>query len=117
MNINIPSNAEELYRNSHGCVYQCDLTNKIYIEFGESLTAFRINNFLNFKQLVDKIDIHTMIFNLSDEYDYEVVQAPHSNTKYVLTLCEIINLRELLIGAKFAMYVNRTINELFEVYV
>jgi Mrp family chromosome partitioning ATPase len=108
----IPHTAEELFSNAHGAVYQCDVSNKIYVSFAGNVTAFKVNNFIKFKQMVDSVNIHTMIFNLSDEYDYEVVDTPHAANKYVLTLCELIHLRELLAGARFALYVNTTLHTL-----
>lgn len=102
----------ELYVNPHGGVYQCDKTNRICVHFAETITRFRIDNFLNFKKLIDDVDIHTMIFDLSDDYDHEVIDLPNASKKIKLTLCEIIHLRELLEGAKFAIYVNDFVSEI-----
>lgn len=102
----------ELYVNDHGGVYQCDKTNRICVHFAGTITRFRIDNFLNFKKLVDGVDIYTMIFDLSDEFDSEVIDLPNASKQIKLTLCEIIHLRELLDGAKFALYVNDVVSEI-----
>lgn len=94
----------ELYVNNYGAVYQCDRTNRICVHFADTIASFRIDNFLNFKKLVDGVDIHTMIFDLSDDCDHELIDLPNASKKIKLTLCEIIHLRELLEGAKFALY-------------
>ena len=102
----------ELYVNQHGGVYQCDKTNRICVHFADTVTRFRIDNFLNFKKLVDGVDIHTMIFDLSDACDHELIDLPNASKKIKLTLCEIIHLRELLDGAKFSLYVNEFLAEI-----
>ncbi|MFN8347591.1 MAG: hypothetical protein U0X91_21485 [Spirosomataceae bacterium] len=56
-----------LYTNAGGTTYQCDRTARILVEFGGGVMAFKIRDFLIFKRKVDSIDLHAMIFNLSDE--------------------------------------------------
>ncbi len=104
----------ELYSSIHGVVYQCDKTHRIIVHFGGKNTLFRIQNFLSFKKMVDSVDIHSMIFNLSDEFDYGLIDAPDADTRFRLTLCEILHLRELLEGSCFALYVEQTLAEIFE---
>lgn len=104
----------ELVENEKGGVYQCDKTNRIYVCYATTVAAFRIDNFLNFKRIVDGVDIHQMIYNLSDDCDYEIIDLPNASKKIKLTLCEIIHLRELLESAKFALYVNSFLSEIFE---
>ncbi len=112
MTPNIENFGTELYINQYGGVYQCDKTNRVHVHFAGSVTRFRIDNFLNFKKLVDEVDIHTMIFDLSDEHDYEVIDLPNASRKIKLTICEIIHLRDLLDGAKFALYVHDFVSEI-----
>lgn len=99
------NNQDDLYSNEYGSVSQCDVTNRISVRFANTTTSFRIDNFLNFKRLVDGVDIQTMIFDLSDVGDFSIIDAPNANHQFKLTLCEIIHLRQLLDGAKFALYV------------
>lgn len=104
----------ELFENEKGGVYQCDKTNRIYVCFASTVAAFRIDNFLNFKRIVDSVDIYQMIYDLSDACDYEIIDLPNASKKIKLTLCEVIHLRELLEGAKFALYVNDFLSEIFD---
>ncbi len=101
----------ELYTNSKGTTYQCDRSARIMVEFAGYKMAFRINDFLNFKQKVDNVDLHAMIFNLSDEYDFEVIEAPQANLSLKLTLCDLVHLRELLEGTKFMLELNSLLYE------
>lgn len=74
--------------------------------------CFRIQDFLNFRRFINKIDIRSKIFDLSDESDYEFVEAPQLNIYQKLTLCELIQLRELVNGTHFAIELNSMIHEL-----
>lgn len=101
----------ELYTNAKGTAYQCDRSARIMVEFGGYTMAFKINDFLLFKCKVDSVDLHAMIFNLSDEYDFEIIEAPQANLSLKLTLCDLVNLRDLLAGAKFMLELNSLLYE------
>ncbi|HEV7381919.1 MAG TPA: hypothetical protein VGN64_19110 [Dyadobacter sp.] len=73
---------------------------------------FRIHDFLNFRRFINKIDIRSRLFDLSDESDYEFVEAPQVNIYKKLTLCELIQLRELVNGTHFAIELNSMLHEL-----
>jgi hypothetical protein len=80
--------------------------------FGDMEASFRIQDFLNFRRFINKIDIHSRLFDLSDESDYEFVEAPQLNIYQKLTLCELIQLRELVNGTHFAIELNSLLHEL-----
>ncbi|GAB3325159.1 hypothetical protein GCM10027299_22950 [Larkinella ripae] len=101
----------ELFANSKGVSYQCDTTNRIVIQFGEARVSLRISDFLTFKKRVDSVDIHTMIFNTDDAYDVEVIDAPRTDHLFVLSLCDLIALRDLLAGTRFSLDLNTLLNE------
>lgn len=101
----------ELYTNTKGATYQCDRSARIVVEFGGGMMAFKINDFLNFKRKVDNVDLHAMIFNLSDEYDFEIIETPHANLSLKLTLCDLVHLRDLLAGTKFMLDLNSLLYE------
>ena len=112
----IESSKVELYRTNKGQAYQCNLTNRIFLEFGGMTTAFKVHNFINFKRLIDQINIIDKLYDLSDEADFDIVKAPNSNQTFTLHLCDLIHLRELLSGARFALYVNSFLNEVLGEY-
>ena len=112
----LESPREELYKTAKGCVQQCDLTNRILLEFGGVTTSFKVHNFINFKRLIDEVNIIDKLYDLSDEADFDVIEAPNGNYTFTLHLCDIIHLRELLSGAKFALYVNSFLCEVLGEY-
>jgi hypothetical protein len=101
----------ELYRVAHGVSWQCDLTNRIYVQFKETTASFRIQDFFSFQRKVKSINIHEMIYNLSDEFDFELVEAPQNSISMQLTLREIIELRDLLAGTRFVITLNSFLRE------
>ena len=106
------NNPNELFSTTKGFSFQCDTTSRIILHFGEIEASFRIHDFLNFRRFVNKIDIQSKIFDLSDESDYEFVEAPQSNIYQKLTLCELIQLRELVNGTHFAIELNSLLHKL-----
>ena len=112
----IESSKVELYRTNKGQAYQCNLTNRIFLEFGGMTTAFKVHNFINFKRLIDQINIIDKLYDLSDEADFDMIKAPNTNQTFTLHLCDLIHLRELLSGARFALYVNSFLNEVLGEY-
>jgi hypothetical protein len=104
--------SNELFSTSKGYSFQCDTNSRIVVRFGDMEASFRIQDFLNFRRFINQIDIHSKIFDLSDESDYEFVEAPQVNIYQKLTLCEVIQLRELVNGTHFAIELNSLLHEL-----
>ena len=109
------NNRNELFSTSKGFSFQCDKSSRIVICFGEMIASFRIQDFLNFRRLVNNIDIKSRIFDLSDESDFEFVEAPQLNINQKLTLCELIQLRELVNGTHFAIELNSLLHTILYV--
>jgi len=105
-------NPNELFSTSKGFSFQCDITSRIIVNFGEMEAAFKIHDFLNFRRFINKIDIQSRLFDLSDESDYEFVEAPQLNIYQRLTLCELIQLRDLINGTHFAIELNSLLHQL-----
>lgn len=101
----------ELFSTAKGYSVQCDLTSRIILHFGEIKAPFKIQDFLNFRRFINSIDIHSKIFDLSDESDYEFVEAPQLNIGHKMTLCEVIQLRELVNGTHFAIELNSMLHQ------
>ena len=101
----------ELYRTAKGTSWQCDLTNRIHLQFGETHIAFKMRDFSVFQRKVLAINIHERLYDLSDEGDFEIIEAPQHGLSLQVTLCDLIQLRELLDGTKFALKLNSLLHE------
>ncbi|HEX8378571.1 MAG TPA: hypothetical protein VF602_12200 [Pedobacter sp.] len=101
----------EVYRTNCGSVSQCNKTNTYILEFLGSSTAFKAINFLDFSKRVNQLDLEEMIFSTLAASDVALIMPAYCDRCFVLTLTEVLNLQELLSGAKFALHLNSVIWE------
>lgn len=104
----------ELFQTDKGIAYQCDTTNRILLKFDSFELGLRIQQFQHLRRSLNQIDIKFRLFDLSDESDHLLVEAPMVNFQKRLTLCDIIQLRELVNGTYFALELNSILHELLE---
>ncbi|NIJ53121.1 hypothetical protein [Dyadobacter arcticus] len=102
----------ELFSTAKGFSVQCDLTSRVILQFDDLNASFKIKDFLTFRRFINSIDIRSKLFDLSDESDFEFVEAPQLNIYHKLTLCELIQLRELVNGTHFAIELNSLLHQL-----
>lgn len=92
-----------LFETEKGYSYQCDLTNSIIINFVDTVSSYKIHDFLIFQRKVNNVDILNMLYDLSDKSDAQLIETTKRNFSRNLTICEIVQLRELLNGTKFTL--------------
>jgi hypothetical protein len=100
-----------LFENKKGFSYQCELTNTIVVNFDGIITSYKIRDFLIFQRMVNSVNVLDMLYNLSDEGDYKLIEATKRNFSKELTICEIVQLRDLLNGTKFTLVLNSMVLE------
>lgn len=101
----------ELFRTEKGAVYQCDATQRLILEFWDTHTALSTRDFAQFRRMVNMIDVRQMALSTGSAYDVEILTPPRSERCYVLTLCEIVHLRELLNGSQLMLDLNSMLRE------
>ena len=111
MTSNVPQTYQEVYRTDKGVVYQCDASSRLVLEFWGTHTQLSARDFVQFRRMVETIDVRQMALSTSAADDVEILAPPRSERCYVLTLCEIIQLRELLQGAKLMLELNTMLRE------
>ena len=104
----------ELYSTSKGRAFQCDLTNSIVLHFKEFRWKFSVSDFLLFRKHIHAVDLPGLLFNLSDECDF--VSLRHARLVVTLTLCDLIQLRELVDGTRFSLELVSLIHEVLGDY-
>lgn len=100
------ANVEEVFKTAVGAVYQCSRKNCYWLEFQDTTTSFRVSDFLSFKKRVDAIDIEKMLCDSSRSSDFEILMPFRTERCFILSVEDILNLRELLDGAKFMIELN-----------
>lgn len=104
-----------LFETTKGFSYQCDVTNSIIIDFFGKVSTYKVQDFLIFQRKVNSVDILNMLYDLSDKADVQLIETTKRNFSHNLTICEIVQLRELLNGTKFSMSLNSLLCELLDV--
>lgn len=106
------ANVEEVFKTSEGAVYQCSRKNCYWLEFQNTTTSFSVSDFFKFKKRIDSVDIEKMICDSSRSADVEIVMPFRTERCFVLTVSDILNLREILDGAKFVIELNGQIKSI-----
>ena len=101
----------DVFRTERGAVYQCDATQRLILEFWDTHTALSIRDFTLFRRMVQTIDLRQMALSTDSAYDVEILTLPRSERCYVLTLCEVVHLRELLNGTQLMLELNTMLRE------
>lgn len=92
-----------LFETEKGYSYQCSLTDSIIINFVDTTSSYKIQDFLIFQRKVNSVDILNMLYDLSDQSDAQLIETTKRNFSRNLTICEIVQLRDLLNGTKFTL--------------
>ena len=103
------ANFEEIFQTENGSVYQCSRKNCYWLDFNGCTTAFKVRDFFAFKKKIDSIDVEAMLADSSRSSDFEIIMPYRTENIFLLSVNEIIPLRELLSGAKFMIELNSEI--------
>ena len=98
----------ELFRTSKGVIYQHDITSSFTMEFLGKTAVFKVQEFLHFKKSIDKINLTDLL--LGDCPDLQIIHHKFSNHLFVVTLCDLVAMKELLAGAKVMLELNSILN-------
>lgn len=101
----------EVYSTVHGAIYQSDSENCWYIDFSGKLARFDYRNFLKLKKAVYNIDIEGLLMDNTKSADVEIIFICACDHCYVLSLLQIISLKELIEGAFVMLDLNHILND------
>jgi hypothetical protein len=101
----------EIFITESGAVYQSNRERCFWLVFKAELTALRVNDFYQLKKIIHSIDLDAMALNPDKAFDYEIVALNGTERCFILTLSEILALRELLAGASVMLELNSIIYE------
>ncbi|WP_134091232.1 DUF6686 family protein [Olivibacter sp. XZL3] len=106
---------EEIYRTEHGAVLQCSNKNCYWLEFAGDCTPFKVADFLNFRKQVADIAVDELLYAPASSADLTILMPFRSQRCFVLTVTEVLRLKELLQGAKFMMELPGVIKDCLKV--
>lgn len=99
----------EVYSTRSGAIYQSDSENCWYIDFAGKLARFDYRNLLKLKKAVYHIDIENLLLSSDKTPDLEIIFICACDHCYVLSLIQIIALKELLQGTFVMLDLNHII--------
>ncbi|WP_449437895.1 hypothetical protein [Pedobacter steynii] len=106
----LPSiNFTEVFNTNKGAIYQSDSENCWYIDFAGKLARFDYRNLLKLRKAVYQIDIESLLLNSTKAPDLEIIFICACDHCYVLSILEIIALKELLQGTFVMLELNHII--------
>lgn len=105
------AHVEEVFATQYGAVYQCSRQNCYWLEFQNKTTAFKISDFFSFKRRIDTVDIAAMLSDTARASDFEIIMPFRSERCFVLSVQDILQLRDILSGAKFMIQLNSEVKK------
>ncbi|MCD0488257.1 hypothetical protein LPB86_08455 [Pedobacter sp. MC2016-14] len=107
----ISSSYAEVFSTEKGAIYQCDRENCWFIDFAGKIARFDYRNILKLKQAIYKIDIEDILLNGVQEPDVEIIFICACDDCYVLSLVQVIELKQLLQGTFVMLELNHIIQD------
>ena len=110
LQISLPiASFEEVFSTVKGAIYQSDTEGCWYVDFAGKLAKFDYRNLLKLKKAVYHIDIENLLLSSDKAPDLEILFICACEHCYVLSLIEIIALKELLQGTFMMLELNHII--------
>jgi|SRR6185312_1152188 len=101
----------EVFSTSKGSVYQNDKTRKWEVDFAGKRADFDYRCLLKLRDGIYRIDIEDKLLNHAAAADVEIIFICACDHTYVLSLLEVIALRELLEGTFAMLELNSIIHD------
>lgn len=106
-----PIHFEEVFSTGKGSIYQSDSESCWYIDFAGKLARFDYRNLLKLKKAVYNIDIENILLTSDKSADVEIIFICACDHCYVLSLLQVIALKELLQGTFVMLDLNHIIQD------
>ena len=101
----------EVFTTRSGGVYQSDSESCWYIDFAGKVNRFDYRCLLKLKKAVYNIDVDAILLKSGKSADIEIVFICACDHSYVLTVLEIIALKELIAGTFTMLELNHIIHD------
>jgi len=109
--LNTSSQQSILYQTKKGTVIQDDGTCQFILEFQGRKTLFKVSEFLQFKKTLDEINLADLFLGEGTGIDVQIIHYRGSDHFFVLTLCELVALKDLMHGAMTMIALNRMVHD------
>lgn len=101
----------EVFSTMAGGIYQCDEERCWYVNFASKLARFDYRCLMKLRKAVYHVDIEALLLNTDKAPDVEIIFICACDHCYVLTLLQIIELKEILEGTFVMLELNHIIHQ------
>ncbi len=101
----------EVFKTKSGAIYQNDAERCWYVDFAGKLAKFDYRCLLKLRKAVYHVDIEQTLLDSSKSPDVEIIFICACDHCYVLTLLQIIALKEILEGTFVMLELNNIIHD------
>ncbi|MBD1384179.1 hypothetical protein IDJ75_02725 [Mucilaginibacter rigui] len=105
------STLSDVFSTQNGAVYQCDAERCWYVDFAGKVAKFDYRCLLKLKKAVYNVDIEAKLLDSSKKPDIEIIFICACDHTYILTLLQIIALKEILEGTFVMLQLNNIIQD------
>jgi hypothetical protein len=104
-------NMTEVFGTNNGTIFQCDTERCWYVDFAGKMARFDYRNLLKLRKAVYNVDIEGILLDGTKSPDVEIIFICACDHCYVLTLLQIIALKEILEGTFVMLELNNIIHD------
>jgi len=104
-------NMIEVFGTNNGTIFQCDAERCWYVDFTGKMARFDYRNLLKLRKAVYNVDIENILLDSSKSPDVEIIFICACDHCYVLTLLQIIALKEILEGTFVMLELNNILHD------
>ena len=101
----------DVFGTQNGAVYQCDAERCWYVDFAGKVARFDYRCLLKLKKAVYNVDIEAKLLDSSKDPDVEIIFICACDHTYILTLLQIIALKEILEGTFVMLQLNSILQD------
>jgi hypothetical protein len=101
----------DVFSTKYGAIYQSDAERCWYVDFAGKVAKFDYRCLLKLKKAVYNIDIEAKLLQTSKDPDVEILFICACDHCYILSLLQIITLKELLEGTFVMLQLNHILQD------
>ncbi len=99
-----------VHSSKYGHVFQSDAENCFYLQFSGNEYKLNVCALIALKSKIDKINIVNLLLDHSRKSDIEIIPLCNNSRVLVLTLEEILDIKELIAGSLVMMELNSIVH-------
>ena len=101
----------EVFGTNNVTIFQCDAERCWYVDFAGKMARFDYRNLLKLRNAVYNVDIENILLDSTKSPDVEIIFICACDHCYVLTLLQIIALKEILEGTFVMLELNNILHD------